>query len=240
MIRSCLDHGFVELLNISGPTHHVDTMYGVDEADIAVSARTSFGHKIGDKEYTREQDIKLLGYLYKNRHTTPFEMIEIWLHMKMPIFVARQLVRHRTVSINEVSARYTKLPYEFYIPDASVIGVKSRSNKQGRDLKIENLEADDFRSDAHLIFTNAYDAYEKALASGIPNEIARSLLPTAIYTRWLWKQDLHNLLHLLSLRMDSHAQYEIRVYASAVHEMLSVILPETMNLFNTRYPLDIS
>jgi len=231
-----LDHGYVLLRNISGPTRRVDQNFDAHDVDPANSARFSFD--AADKEDRLEEaDIKLARYLYKNKHTTPFEMIEIWLEMKMPIFVARQLVRHRTVSINEVSARYVKLSNEFYIPSLSVVGIKSSNNKQGRDIS-KNLSYNERRPIVKFVASlikrcaDNYKAYETAMEDGIPNELARMMLPLNIYTKWLWKQDLHNMLHFLRLRMHDHAQYEIRQYANAIHQMLTEVLPESMKIFD--------
>lgn len=232
-----LDHGFVILRNVSGPTRRVDQEFDAHDRDPANVARISFdGADVPDRPL--EDDLKLAKYLYDNRHTTPFEMIEIWLDMSMPLFTARQFVRHRTVSINEVSARYTKLPAKFYIPSMDNIGVKSKSNKQGRTLvelrDNERREAKIFIKELTDHCSLAYMRYEQALDAGIANELARCFLPVNIYTTWVWKQDLHNMMHFLKLRMNSHAQYEARVYANAIYELLSVALPETMKLFADR------
>lgn len=225
-----LDHGYVILRNISGPVRRESCPYDADDTDPANAARFSFD-AADQATRMREDDLKLARYLWKNKHTTPFEMIEVWLEMQMPIFVARQFVRHRTVSINEVSARYTKLPEQFYIPDPSVIGIKSASNKQGRTIDGgENPAAGQFTRDLQEQCQKAYSTYEYALASGIPNEIARCVLPLNIYTKWLWNQDLHNLMHFLKLRLHPHAQYESRCYAQAIFELMSGVLPETMKM----------
>ena len=235
-----LDHGYVSLLNLAGPIRRSEQMFDADDTDPANSARTSFDgfrENIGKEQY--EKDIKLNNYLLKNRHTTPFEMIVMWFEMKMPIFVARQMVRHRTVSINEVSARYTQLPNEFYIPELKNIGIPSQDNKQGRVLCNWNslVQADqkaryDFIEQLSFLCRAAYANYEENIKNGIPNEIARIMLPINIYTKWLWKQDLHNMMHFLSLRLHSHAQYEIQVYAQAIHKLLSLHLPEIMDTFD--------
>lgn len=232
----CLDHGYVTLRNIAGPVRRPELAFDARDIDPANSARFSFD--AADKtDRSEDQDLKLDDYLLKNRHTTPFEMIIIWLEMKMPIFVARQFVRHRTVSINEVSARYVKLPNEFYIPEASVVGIKASTNKQGRDIvNIDdpkyNSIVKDFRTTLAGHCEMAYSHYQHFIDNGIPNELARSILPLNIYTKWLWKQDLWNMMHFLMLRLDSHAQYEARVYAQAVYDLLAQVLPHCMSLFD--------
>lgn len=236
-----LDHGFVKLLNLSGPVRRADVRrtfrhsfqvaqdFDADDIDPALVARTSFDD---DKERTREQELKLVKYLMDNRHTTPIEMIEVWIEMKMPIFVARQFVRHRTVSINEVSARYVQLDKEFYIPEPENVGIKSESNKQGRDLSSGfNEDAGFFCEALEQHCDESYTRYETAIAKGVPNELARCFLPVNIYTRWVWKQDLHNMMHMLRLRMDPHAQFEIRQYADAIFNLLEEQLPDLMGFF---------
>ncbi len=225
-----LDHGYVTLRNVAGPIRRADRPFDADDIDPANAARFSFD--AADQETrARGEDLKLARYLWRNRHTTPFEMVEVWLEMQMPIFVARQFVRHRTVSINEVSARYTQLPKQFYIPDPAVIGVKSASNKQGRTIDGETHQrAREFCDALDEQCQHAYAVYQSALDNGIPNEVARCGLPLNIYTKWLWNQDLHNLMHFLELRLHEHAQYESRCYAQAIRELLTAVLPETMKL----------
>lgn len=228
-----LDHGFVTLRNIAGPIRRSDCEFDAHDRDPANAARFSFD--AADRETrTEAEDLKLARYLYKNKHTTPFEMVEVWLEMKMPIFVARQFVRHRTVSINEVSGRYVQLPNDFYIPTVETIGTKSATNKQGRDIaggnEDENPAARLFQLGLKQHCDHAYKLYEYAIAQGIPNELARCHLPVNVYTKWLWNQDLHNLMHFLRLRSHSHAQYEARQYAEAIHSLLSKVVPETMKL----------
>jgi len=227
-----LDHGYVILRNIAGPIRRDNQLFDADDTDPANAARFSFD--AADKETrSREADLKLARYLLRNKHTTPFEMIEVWLEMQMPIFVARQFVRHRTVSINEVSARYVKLPHYFYIPDPEVVGVKGASQKQGRTIGGEvNSSAHEFIGNLQQQGNRAYVIYEDAIAAGIPNEIARCVLPLNIYTKWIWNQDLHNMMHFLRLRLHEHAQYESRCYAQAIHELLTRVLPETMKMFD--------
>lgn len=223
-----LDHGFVTLRNVSGPTRRTDQDFDADDTDPANSARMSFD--LTDSGRTREDDLKLCNYLMKNWHTTPTEMVEIWLEMKLPIFVARQFVRHRTATINEVSGRYVTLPEEWYIP--GVVGGKAKSNKQGQEDNLSKHVQEQFQIylDAHC--ANGYDEYTRAINSGVAPEHARMFLSLNHYTHWLWKQDLHNMMHFLALRMDKHAQIEAREYANAIYNLLKEILPETMKLFD--------
>lgn len=230
MEMKVLDHGYVKLRNISGPTRRSAEEFDADSIDPANSARFSFD-AADDSSRTREDDLKLDAYLIRNKHTTPIEMIEIWLEMKLPLFVARQFVRHRTVSINEISARYIQLPNEFYIPELDVVGVQSGSNKQGRDLTKRNPHADYFQLSLKAQCKEAYKCYEQAIKVGIPYELARLHLPVNIYTKWLWKQDLHNMIHFLSLRTHSHAQYEAQQYALAIRELLEDAIPDLMAIY---------
>lgn len=230
-----LDYGYVTLRNVAGPTRRPDDEFDGNDVDPANAARFSFDQ--ADQNREREADLKLTGYLLRNRHTTPIEMIEIWLEMKMPIFVARQFVRHRTVSINEISARYVKLEPEFYIPDAENVGVMGPTTKQGRIVGEEltpdqELVTKNFRTQLSVNNHRAYKCYIKALADGIPTELARCFLPVNIYTKWLWNQDLWNMMHFLRLRMGAHAQFEAREYAHAIHKLLSRVLPRSMELFD--------
>ncbi|RMD77379.1 FAD-dependent thymidylate synthase [Candidatus Dojkabacteria bacterium] len=221
-----LDHGFIRL---------VDYMGG-DES-IVQAARVSYGK--GTKKIS--QDRGLIRYLIRHRHTTPFEMCEIKFHIKLPIFVARQWIRHRTANVNEYSARYSILDKEFYLPET--LESQSKVNNQGRgsrvDQKIEKQYLQLIRD--HSI--SSYEKYLKLLNSnedggiideskeGIAREIARMVLPVNFFTQWYWKIDLHNLLHFLSLRVDQHAQYEIRVYAEKILEIVKLWVPITYEAF---------
>lgn len=231
-----LDHGYVELRNVSGPTRRPEAEWDAHDRDPANAARMSFAASDRD-ERPIEDDLKLADYLMRNRHTTPFEMIDTVWEMKLPIFVARQFVRHRTVSINEVSARYVQLPAEFYIPAPDTVGIKGATQKQGR-VVTEDLTADQklaverYRFDLRTNSDEAYQRYQEAIGDGIPHELARCYLPLNIYTRWLWKQDLHNLMHFLALRVDPHAQWEARQYAEAMISLLRRALPATMDIFH--------
>src|SRR5258706_9677076 len=197
---SCLDHGFVVL---------VDTM-GTDRTP-AQTARTSFRNR---KERTLEEDAKLTDYLVRHHHTTPLEFVQLLFFMKMPIFVARQLVRHRTVSINEISYRYVKAAREFYVPEIARMQRKSENNKQGSS---SELVEDPHR--CRLLFERAgeesFDIYDQLLAEGLAPELARSVLPCGTYTEWYWRSDLHNTINMLQLLFYPQAQYEKRIYAPA-------------------------
>jgi thymidylate synthase (FAD) len=246
-----LDHGFVKLRNLAGPTRRVflteeenETCipgairpFDADDTDPANTARLSFDNL--DANRAREDDLKLYEYLLTNRHTTPVEMIEVWLEMKLPIFVARQFVRHRTCTINEVSARYVQLPGEWYIPEQESVGLKSKSRKQGRDLVAWDGLTDEeqnivlqFLNDLDTHNKMGYQLYEHYFTKGIAPELARAFLQVNQYTHWVWKQDLWNLMHFLRLRLDSHAQYEARVYAQAIYDLLIPYLPHSMKLFD--------
>jgi len=223
-----LDHGFVRVIDYMG-----------DDAAIVQAARVSYGK--GTKHL--RGDAGLINYLLRHRHTTPFEMCEIKYHVKLPVFVARQWIRHRTANVNEYSARYSVLDREFYIPAPEHLAAQSASNRQGRGELLQGEEAarvlDILKSDA----AQCYEHYEEMLnvredgsvidegRSGLARELARMNLPLNIYTQWYWKCDLHNLMHFISLRADPHAQYEIRAYAEAMLETLRRWLPITCEAF---------
>jgi thymidylate synthase (FAD) len=200
-----LDHGFVRVVDYMG-----------DDAAICQAARVSYGR--GTKSVSNDEG--LIRYLMRHWHSTPFEMCEVKLHVKLPVFVARQWIRHRTASVNEVSARYSILDREFYIPDPSHLAAQSAVNNQGRGEVLGEDEAlrvlDWLREDA----AQAYDHYEAMVSQegqqGLARELARMNLPANVYTQWYWKSDLHNLFNFLRLRADPHAQWEIRVYAEAI------------------------
>lgn len=223
-----LDHGFVALRNIAGPTRRPDSPFDADDVDPAQSARMSFDQM--DSDRTREQDLKLADYLMRNWHTSPFEMIEIWLEMKMPIFVARQFVRHRTVTINEVSGRYVQLPAEWYIPE--VVGGKAANKKQGQEDNLDKPTQEWFRRVLHNQCFLDYELYQEALDRGVAAEHARMFLHVNHYTHWLWKQDLHNIMHFLRLRDHSHAQIESQRYAQVIDKLLRQYLPNSMALYD--------
>jgi len=223
-----LDHGFVRVIDYMG-----------DDAAVVQAARVSYGK--GTKRVN--EDRGLIQYLMRHRHTTPFEMCEIKYHVKLPIFVARQWIRHRTANVNEYSARYSILDNEFYLPAPAHLAVQSSTNRQGRGDALPPAEAqrvlDLLREDA----ARAYRDYAYMLnedeggkvvdegRSGLARELARMNLSLNFYTQWYWKIDLYNLLHFLSLRADAHAQYEIRVYAEAMLETLERWVPITAEAF---------
>ncbi len=204
-------------------------------ADQAVvqAARTSYGD--GTKNIT--EDRGLIRYLFRHMHTTPVEMMETKWHMKMPIFVARQFIRHRTASVNEVSGRYSVLKDEFCLLKADDIRAQSKKNKQGSDGQIAEVDAKDFAEIIEYQSANAYAEYERALLNGVTREQARIILPLNIYTEWYWKCDLHNLFHFLGLRCDSHAQYEIRVFADAMLKILEPLVPWCVEAWNDYHHL---
>lgn len=209
-----LDHGFVRVVDYMG-----------DDAAICQAARVSYGK--GTKSV--QNDEGLIRYLMRHWHSTPFEMCEVKLHIKLPVFVARQWIRHRTANVNEYSARYSILDREFYIPAPEHIAAQSSVNNQGRGEALTGEEAarvlDILKSDS----TRSYDNYQSMISDdgqqGLARELARMNLPANIYTQWYWKVDLHNLLHFLRLRADAHAQYEIRVYADAMCSIVADWVP---------------
>ncbi len=209
-----LDHGLVRVIDYMG-----------DDGAIVQAARVSYG--AGTKHTSN--DAGLINYLMRHWHSTPFEMCEIKLHVKLPVFVARQWIRHRTANVNEYSARYSILDREFYIPAPEHLAAQSAVNNQGRGEMLQGEEAarvlDMLKSDAG----RAYDHYEQMLSQegqeGLARELARMNLPANVYTQWYWKIDLHNLFHFLRLRADPHAQYEIRVYADTICEIIRDWVP---------------
>ena len=222
-----LDHGFVKLLNISGPVRRHNQPFDADDIDPAITARISFDNM--DEVRARELDLKLVDYLIRNQHTTPIEMIEVWLEMKLPIFLARQFVRHRTAAINEVSGRYVTLPEEWYIPE--IIGGKAANVKQGQEDNLPQSVQDNFKEELNEHCRIGFNDYLTAIHNGVAPEHARLLLSLNHYTHWVWKQDLHNLMHFMRLRLNPHAQIEARIYAQAIHDLLDESLPESMALF---------
>lgn len=212
-----LDHGFVRL---------VDYMGGDDR--IVQSARVSYG--AGTKSF--RQDRALIHYLLRNAHTSPFEQVVLTFHTKMPIFVARQWVRHRTARLNEISGRYSEMRDEFYLPEPDQVRPQSASNRQGRaeealPLDEANAVIEAMRSEQQAVYAN----YRAMLDRGVARELARANLPLSLYTEWYWQIDLHNLLHFLRLRMDPHAQYEIRVYAEAMAVAAKAVAPIAYEAF---------
>jgi len=223
-----LDHGFVRVIDYMG-----------DDSAVVQAARVSYGK--GTKRVN--EDRGLIQYLMRHRHTTPFEMCEIKYHVKLPIFVARQWIRHRTANVNEYSARYSILDNEFYLPAPEHLAVQSTSNRQGRGdslppaeaarvldlLREDSLRA--YRDYAYMLNEDESGSALDPARSGLARELARMNLSLNFYTQWYWKTDLHNLLHFLSLRADAHAQYEIRVYADAMIGTLERWVPLVAEAF---------
>lgn len=210
-----LDHGFVRLVDSMG-----------NDLSVVRAARVSYdaAWRAGEDEGS---DTRLIRYLWKNKHTSPFEAAEFQFEVKAPIFVFRQWHRHRTWSFNELSARYRELPEEFYVPAPDQIGVQSSSNKQMRvDTDRPNRWASDRIKSA---CEAAFGAYRELLADGVPRELARSVLPVAAYSHMFAKVDLRNLLAFLDLRLHEHAQYEIRVYAEAMLSLIEPIVPASIS-----------
>lgn len=206
-----LDHGFVELAASMGT-----------DADVVAVARNSYGKETRHVSTERE----LIRFLMRHDHSTPFEAPVFRFHQKLPIFVARQQVRHRTAVINEVSARYSVLPEEFYVPERNQVREQSKANKQGRGEVVGDDEIGTFRADCEDAGRRAFGDYADHLNElGVARELARINLPLSAYTEWTWQINLRNLLHFLSLRCDPHAQYEMRVYADAMLELIRPVVP---------------
>lgn len=232
-VHKALDHGFVRLIDYMG-----------DEAAIVQAARVSFGE--GSKGPA--QDRNLLRYLMRHKHTTPMEMCEIKLHCAMPIFVARQWIRHRTANVNEYSGRYSKMRQEFYVPEPEHLGVQSQINAQGRGDMISPAQAQqviDLLTDqgydqwaCYETLLNADENGSKIMADQpqLAKELSRMGLGLNYYTQWYWKIDLHNLLHFLSLRAHRHAQYEIRVFADIISGLVAGWLPNVWAAFEDYHP----
>ncbi|MBI3721267.1 MAG: FAD-dependent thymidylate synthase, partial [Fimbriimonas ginsengisoli] len=206
-----LDKGFVRLVDYLG-----------GDQRIVQAARVSYGE--GTKSF--RQDRALIHYLLKNWHTSPFEQVQLTFHAKMPIFVARQWVRHRTARLNEISGRYSVMRDEFYVPDPAHVRYQSERNKQGRaDEALPLPEAEEVVRRFRKEQAELYASYEELLSKNVARELARANLPNSLYTEWYWQIDLHNLLRFLHLRMDSHAQYEIRVFAEAMATCAKAVAP---------------
>ncbi len=224
-----LDHGFIRVVDYMGT-----------DSSIVQAARVSYGK--GTKK--AREDAGLINYLLRHRHTTPFEMCEIKFHIKLPIFIARQWIRHRTANVNEYSGRYSILDKEFYVPAPEQIAAQSSMNHQGRAEDV--LQGEEAARVLDILKTDAeqcYKHYQEMLnedevgnvldenRQGLARELARMNLPVNFYTQWYWKIDLHNLMHFLALRADSHAQYEIRMYAEAMLDVLKKWVPITYDAF---------
>lgn len=221
-----LDKGFVRL---------VDYMGG--DARIVQAARVSYG--AGTK--TVREDAGLIDYLLRNQHTSPFEQVVLTFHIKLPIFVARQWVRHRTARLNEISGRYSVMQNEFYLPAEQDVALQSTNNKQGRSTEAVSQEfVDGTRTTLSKGQEDAYAAYTKLVDSGLARELARINLPLSLYTEIYWQCDLHNLMHFLKLRLDGHAQKEIRDYAAVILEICRKVAPLTIASFENNIQRGVS
>jgi thymidylate synthase (FAD) len=217
------EHGFIAL--VDAMPRLVPEGQTADSA-IVQSARVSYGQ--GTKMVS--EDRGLVRYLMRHRHSTPFEMVEFKFHIAMPIFIARQWIRHRTANVNEYSARYSIMPDRFYRPDIENVRKQSKSNRQGGEGPIDAGTAEEFLKlleDAEANYAKYLDLTER----GVARELARAVLPVSVYTEWYWKCDLHNIFHFLSLRMDPHAQIEIQDYAKAMYELIKPIVPVASEAF---------
>jgi len=200
--------GFVKLLDVMG-----------DDEEVENSARISYGEGTRKVNQTRN----LIRYLMRHKHTSPFEMCEVKFHLKLPIFIMRQLVRHRTANLNEYSGRYSVMSNEFYLPEGDYLAKQSTTNNQGRGEPLESQGLLQF--EFNRIYDGASMAYQVLLEHDLSREVARALLPVANYTECIWKIDLHNFFHFVKLRSDSHAQREIRDYADAMYELVKPNFP---------------
>ncbi len=211
------DHGFVRLVDYMG-----------NDAAIVQAARISYG--AGTK--TLRSDRTLIRYLMRHKHTTPFEMVEVKFHIKAPIFVERQWFRHRTASVNSISGRYSEMQEEFYLPEPGAVRPQSATNRQGRaDEPFPPEQAEQTIGEMRQVYEAAYATYHKHLESGLAREVARITLPTSLYTEWYWKLNLHNCFHFLALRLDDHAQEEIRAYAEAIARCTRAVAPVAYDAF---------
>jgi thymidylate synthase (FAD) len=211
-----LDKGFVRLVDVMG-----------DDARIVQAARVSYGE--GTK--TVREDAALIDYLMRHRHTSPFEMVEFTFHIKAPILVVRQWFRHRTASVNEISARYSVMKDEFFLPSPAELRAQSRKNKQVGEGGLPEEAASEAHERIAGSQRQAYAEYQALLELGVARELAREVLPVGLYSEFYWKQNLHNLLHFLRLRLDWHAQAEIRSYADAVAHFVKQAVPLTWASF---------
>jgi thymidylate synthase (FAD) len=212
-----LDKGFIRLVDYMGGDERV-----------VQSARVSYGE--GTKSY--REDAGLIDYLLRNRHTSPFEQVALTFHIKLPIFVARQWIRHRTARLNEISGRYSVMKDDFYVPAPQDLALQSSDNKQGRSAEaLEPAKAGAVRAALEEGQKQAYSDYTSLIDDGIARELARINLPLSLYTEWYWQIDLHNLFHFLQLRMDAHAQKEIRLYAETMFEITKKVAPRCCESF---------
>jgi thymidylate synthase (FAD) len=212
----CLD-GFVRLVDVMG-----------DDSSIVQAARVSYGE--GTKKI--HEDRGLIRYLIRHQHWTPVEMVEFKFHVKLPVFIARQWIRHRTANVNEISARYSEMKDEIYLPPIEHISSQSNDNKQGRNSEpFAKEQAQEIQDLIMQSNENQYKVYQNLLDRGVARELARTVLPVGHYTEWYWKIDLRNLMNFLALRLDPHAQWEIRVYAEAMSSLVKQIVPIAWEAF---------
>jgi len=212
----CLDRGFVYL---------VDYMGG--DASIVQAARVSYG--LGTKSVS--EDRGLIRYLMRHQHSTPFEMVELKFHVKLPIFVARQFIRHRTANVNEYSGRYSIMPDEFYLPPAEHVTYQSKTNRQGGAETLDEAQAAEVLRILTTEQRRVRSGYDRMIELDVRRELARINLGVSQYTEWYWKNDLHNIFHFLQLRLDAHAQHEIRVYAEAMAQIVRAVAPIAWEAF---------
>ena len=215
-----LDKGFVRLIDYLG-----------SDARIVQAARVSYGE--GTK--TIREDKSLIDYLLRNDHTSPFEMVSLTFHCKMPIFVARQWIRHRTAKVNEISGRYSIMKEEFYVPEAEQICLQSQRNKQGRGEPADEYLQKLFYEELQSVQQTSAKAYRRLFEAGIARELARIVLPLNLYTEWYWTMDLHNLLRFIKLRLHPHAQWEIRQYAQVIFDLTRKVAPLTCEAFEEHW-----
>lgn len=227
----CLDKGFVRIVDCMPRLVESENITG--DSAIVQMARTSYGN--GTK--TINEDKGLIRYLLRHAHTSPFEAVEMKFHLRMPIFVCRQWVRHRTANLNEISGRYSVLEDNFYEPELTEIRKQSTNNKQGGDNIIDPECGGNFSDYAKYVSATAYEQYERFLSQGVCKEQARMILPINLYTELYWKCDLHNILHFLALRCDSHSQLEIRVFADAMLKLITPLVPYTIEAWNDYHPM---
>ena len=216
-IDMVLDKGFVKLVDYMG-----------SDAAIVQAARVSYGE--GTK--TIREDRGLIRYLLRQGHSSPFEMVQTKWHIKTPIFVARQWLRHRTASVNELSRRYSEATDEFYIPEDSRIQSQSTNNKQGSGEELSSDIKDIFYDELDNVYTTTFNSYDKLNKLGVARELGRITLPVSLYTEFYWSMNLRNLFHFLKLRLDNHAQYEIRVYAEAIYKRIKELFPLACEAFD--------
>lgn len=220
-MTSVLDHGSIALVDSIG-----------DDQRIVDAARVSIA---GENVKPVSTNAKLIDYLMKNQHMTPFESVRFQWHVKLPIFVARQWMRHRAGSFNEVSARYGEMPDEFYVPsfERLATGGQAKDNKQGSGAHLSDEVTKDAQDAISHVNTMGYVEYQNMLDAGVARELARIVLPVSLYTQFYWNVDLRNLLHFLDLRLDAHAQWEIRQYAEAMVPIVETVCPLAVAAWRT-------